>query len=378
MDRVLKPYIQKDLDEKIVLLTGPRQVGKTTLAKQLFRQFSYYSFDDPEHRIALQKRTWPRQTDLVIFDELHKMKNWKSWIKGIYDTEGVRPRILVTGSARLDIARKMGDSLAGRHFLFRLHPLSMKELQQAGELTPNSFKNLLNLGGFPEPFLKGDPIFYQRWRRSHLDIILRQDLLDLENVRQISAIETLIELLRNRVGSGISYESLARDLDRDATTVKRWLQILENLFIIFKVTPWSKKIARSILKEPKYYFYDNGQVVGDEGTKLENLVANALLKELHFLEDTLGARTSLQYLKNKEGKEIDFIVTVGGETQHLIEVKWANDEPSSNFELFSKYLGNQNLKQLQLVGELKREKETPTGVRVVSAMKWLTEIKLGH
>ena len=254
MERWMSARVQQDLERKIVLLSGPRQVGKTTLSKSLFPSYTYLNYDAPEHRVALQKKEWNRASDLVIFDELHKMKNWKSWIKGIYDVEGVSPRLLITGSAKLDIARKMGDSLAGRHFLYRLHPFCIKELASQMDAR-ECFTRLMTVGGFPEPFLINDLTYYDRWRRSHLDIILRQDLLDVENVRQIQSIETLIELLRTRVGSSISYAALARDLERDATTVKRWLSLLENLFVLFKVLPWSKNIARSLLKKPKYYFY---------------------------------------------------------------------------------------------------------------------------
>src|SRR5262249_11241858 len=160
-----------------------------------------------------------------------------------------------------------------------------------------AYERLLAVGGFPEPFFEGTAAFYQRWRKTHLDIILRQDLLDLEKPREISAIETLIALLQRRVGSTVSYASLARDLERDPKTIQRWLISLENLFVIFRVTPYHRNIARSLLKEPKFYFYDLGRVVGDEGQKLENLVALSLKKELDFLADTQGTEGMLQFLR---------------------------------------------------------------------------------
>ncbi len=280
MERYLKKYILNDLKKKIVLLTGPRQSGKTTLAQMLSNNFDYLNFDNPEHRLGIFERSWDRSRELIIFDELHKLKNWKSWLKGIYDTENIPPRIIVTGSAKLDTYRKVGDSLAGRFFQFRLHPLDLKEIKTI--IKPVKIKaaleQLLDVGGFPEPYLEGNARFYNRWKRSHLDIILKQDLVDLENVQQITSIETLIQLLRKRVGSPVSYNSLARDLQCSDKTVKRWLTILENMYVIFKVGPFHRNIARSILKAPKYYFYDTGQVIGDSGIKLENLTACALLK----------------------------------------------------------------------------------------------------
>src|SRR5450759_3309580 len=252
MERSLTPFIKNDLPQKIVLLTGPRQSGKTTLSQMLVQNYDYFSYDLAEHRVALMEKSWRRDCELVVFDELHKMKNWKSWLKGIYDTKGLRPSMLVMGSARLDTARKVGDSLAGRFFQYRLHPLDIKEVKTV--LAPEAaFDRLMQFGGFPEPFLKGEAIFYNRWKKSHHDIILRQDLRDLESVRSIADMETLIELMRRRVGSPVSHNSLAGDLQRDPKTIKRWLELLENMYVLFRVTPYHKNIARSLLKEPKYY-----------------------------------------------------------------------------------------------------------------------------
>jgi predicted AAA+ superfamily ATPase len=232
----------------------------------------------------------------------------------------------------------------------------------------------MQFGGFPEPFLKGEAIFYNRWKKSHHDIILRQDLLDLESVRSIADMETLIELMRRRVGSPVSHNSLAGDLQRDPKTIKRWLELLENMYVLFRVTPFHKNIARSLLKEPKYYFYDTGQVSGDEGSKLENLVACALLKELHFLEDTLGKSCVLHYLRDKEGREIDFLVVIDGRPSLMIEVKWADDSLSRNFAVFSRYLPD--TPSVQLVGKLDREKSFESGARIVKAASWLAELDL--
>lgn len=374
MKRYLTKYIQEDLNNKIILLTGPRQTGKTTLSKMLENNFDYFNYDNIDDRLDLQERSWDRSKPLVIFDELHKLKNWKAWLKGIYDKEGIPPAILVTGSARLDIHKKVGDSLAGRFFQFRLHPLDLKEISTF--LKPDNhdveLDKLLSFGGFPEPFLNGTSRFYNRWKKSHLDIILKQDLIDIENVQQITQIETMIQLLKHRVGSPISYSSLAQDLQCSDKTVKRWLTILENMYVLFKISPFHKNIARAIQKAPKFYFYDTGQVIGDQGIKLENAVACAIQKELHFREDCLGEEGKLYYVKNKDGKEIDFCISKEDRPSLLLEVKWNDNNLSPNFEIFKKFFPE--IKMVQISKKLDREKTFPNGAEIRLASNWLSEL----
>jgi len=358
MERYLNSYIKHDLKEKIIMLSGPRQVGKTTISKKLASSFMYLNYDSASDRKIISNSEWQRDVELVIFDELHKMKGWKSWIKGVYDTEGLQPNILITGSARLEVLKKGGDSLAGRFFSYRLHPLTVKEICSfLNEDPKQALDNLIRFGGFPEPYLKGNETFAKRWRRSHIDTIIREDLLDIERVRDIKAIEILIDLLKVRVGSQTSYSSLANDLQVSIPTVKHWLQILENLYVIFPVRPYHKNITRSLLKEPKYYFYDTGAVEGDMSAKLENVVALALLRELHLLEDTTGSRIALHYLRDKDKNEVDFLTLIDNKPSLMVEVKVSDDEFSKSLYKFHNYLPD--VKPLQVVYKLNRKKSTP-------------------
>ena len=149
-----KPLI-KDLKSKILIITGPRQTGKTTLSKTLHTSFDYLNYDEQEHHKTILEKSWDRKKNYIIFDEIHKKKYWKKWLKGIYDTEGIPPGIVITGSASLDMHRKNGDSLAGRFFHFRLHPFDIKEAVQMKICSHTSaLERLMQFGGFPEPFLK--------------------------------------------------------------------------------------------------------------------------------------------------------------------------------------------------------------------------------
>jgi uncharacterized protein len=370
MKRYLYPVIRENLGKKIILLSGPRQVGKTTLSKHLVENYSYYNYDIKKDQTVFSKQEWDRSTDLVIFDELHKMKKWKLWLKGVHD-EGLKQKILVTGSARMEIAKKMGDSLAGRFFSFRLYPLDLKELKGHGSIEEN-YKKLITSGGFPEPFLDGTERFYRLWQKSHQDVILRQDLLYLENIRDIDGLELLVELLAERVGSTISVNSLAEDLSRDDKTITRWLRVLENMYLIFKVGPYSRNIARGIKKSSKYFFYDIGRVNGDEAAKLENLVALSLKKELEFQEDSSGLVGQLHFAQTREKHEMDFVVLQHKRPAILIEVKLSDDLPSKNFYRFQKFFPNS--KMIQLVRNLGRRFETKDGIQVECALPFLADL----
>lgn len=373
IERQCLPRIRDDLQSKIVLVTGPRQSGKTTLARSITDDHDYLNYDYAPHRLILKDRSWDRKKRLVVLDELHKMRGWKAWLKGVYDVEGVPPALLVTGSARLDTARKGSDSLAGRFFQYRLHPFDVKEV--SGAVDPEAaLERIMSVSGFPEPFLKNDPRFYGRWKTSHMDVILRQDLLDLETVRDVTAIETLVEMLRGRVGSTVSYASLARDLERDAKTIKRWLGILEALYIVFPVRPFHRNVARSLLKEPKYYFFDCGQVQGDSGARLENACACALLKEVHRAADAEGRSLALHYLRTKDGREVDFAVFERGRPPLLVEVKHADDSPSPSLSHFAAFLPG--CSRLQLVREIGREKTYADGMEIRRAATWLASLSL--
>jgi len=372
MKRGIEDTIKIDLDKKMVLLSGPRQVGKTTLSKALYPDNAeYFNMDNVEHRLLIQKQAWRRDCDLVIFDELHKTRKWKNWIKGIYDTEGVRPRLLVTGSSRLDIYRKGGDSLAGRFYSYRLHPFSVAEVSGHYK-ADTALEHIMRLGGFPEPFLKGSDEDAKRWRRSHIDRILRDDLLDIAAVRNLRSMETLVELLRNSVGSTISYESLSRDLQVSPHTVKLWIGILESLYILFVVTPYHRNIARSLIKQPKIYFYDTGLVKVDEGARFENAVACALLKRLHFLEDTAGEKCALHYVRDKGKREVDFLTVRDGKTEWLIETKLADTDTASLTHFHGFFPKETN--PILLVKNLKRELLLD-GIYVKKADRWLAGLE---
>lgn len=373
MERLQSKDILKDLQVKMVFLSGPRQVGKTVLAKSFknhWQNFTYLNYDSDADRRIILRQEWDRKSDIVILDEVHKLKKWKTILKGIYDTEGIPPRLLVTGSARLDVYRRGGDSLAGRYFLHRLYPFSVRELRGSGS-PQQILQNLNRFGGFPEPYLGQSERSAARWRKQHLERIIRIDVQDLEPVKDIQTLILLIDLLRERVGKTTSYASLAGDLEISPHTVKRWVRTLENMYILFAVTPYHKNIGRAILKEPKIYFYDSGAVIGDEGAKLENTVAVCLRKHLHYLEDTEGKETRLHYVRDKEKREVDFLTVIDGKIQQLMEVKLSDPNLSPHLLYYHQRLKPKN--SVQLVMHLQKNRSVQN-IQINNAAPWLDQL----
>jgi hypothetical protein len=372
MNRFQLPLIEKDLRIKMVFLTGPRQVGKTHLALTLLKRYPngvYLNYDNLKDRAIITGAAWLPAMELLVLDELHKMDGWKNFIKGIYDTRPSNQKILVTGSARLEAFRQSGDSLAGRYFSHRLNPLSVAEVPDPSEKTIDA---LMSRGGFPEPFLAGTDLDADRWRMQYTDGLIRTDILDFERIHDLRAMQLLLELLRNRVGSPVSTASLAQDVTCSPNTIKKYLEILESLFIVFRVTPLHHNIARSILKEPKIYFYDTGMVRGDDGPRFENMMAVCLLKHVNAIEDYRGRRAALHYLRTKEKKEVDFAIVEENQPIRIIETKLSDDRPSASLRYFHEKYG---LEAVQVVRHLGQERMAGK-IAIRRALNFLRELKL--
>lgn len=352
MNRQQTQAILRDLHKKMVFISGPRQAGKTWLAKELMRSFPsalYLNWDNPQDRELMARQAWDRSTELLVFDEVHKMPQWKNYLKGLWDTREEGRRILVTGSARLETFRQSGDSLAGRYYHHRLFPFTPAELNAQRASYP--LERYLARGGFPEPFLAEDEVEAQRWRRQYLDGLIREDILQYENIYQLKAMNLLVELLRRRVASPLSYQSLSEDIDVAPNTVKHYIEILELLYIVFRIYPYQDSIARSLKQQPKLYFFDPALVEG-EGQRLENLVAMSLYRQCCLLEDTDGLRRRLAYLRTKEGREVDFIVVKEGKPGMMVEVKRSDREIDPNLRYFHERYG---LEGIQAVADLRLE-----------------------
>lgn len=375
MQRYLDDRVRGDLLKKMVFLVGPRQVGKTTLSQLLLSEADngqYLNYDVAEDRQIIQNQSWPKRTRLLVLDEIHKMPQWKSWIKGVYDGKPKGQQLLVTGSARLDTFRQSGDSLAGRFFALRLHPVSVREwCAQTGAAPEAALIHLLARGGFPEPCLATSDEDADRWRRQYFEGLVRHDVLEFSRLQEVTSMRLFAEMLRSRVGSPLSLASLARDLQLSPTTLKKYLDILEALFIVFTVRPWHRNIARATLQSPKVYFFDTGLVKGDAGVRYENLVACALLKHVEWLQDVQGKSVGLHYIRTKDDAEVDFCLSEDDALTELVECKLSDAKPHRALVRFASEWPD--ARATQLVRDLRNAQDFGR-VEVRAAAAWLNQL----
>jgi uncharacterized protein len=373
MERWQKKQIVEDLQKKMVFVVGPRQSGKTWLAKNIMAQFNnpaYLNYDSRTDRKVLEQQSWINESDLLIFDEIHKMPDWKNYIKGVFDTKEPYQSIMVTGSARLDLLKQAGDSLAGRVFTHHLFPLSPAELFKQN--LDYKLEHFLERSGFPEPYLAKTNVDSARWRREYIENLLSIDIFDIGNIQDVRHLRLVFELLRERVGSPISFHSIARDISISHNTVKKYIQILEALYVVFRITPYAKNIARSLIKEPKIYFFDNCLVNGDDGAKFENFVASCFYKHVITKTDYFGEEWKLHYLRTKDGKEVDFALIKADQIEQAIEVKLSDKELAKSLVWFHERF---NIPSVQIVKNLKTEYQKGT-ISVLKANEYLKKLFL--
>lgn len=347
--RRISKIIKEDLSKKMVLLAGPRQCGKTTLAKNLLEKITgeYYNWDRNSHRKSILKDDLNHQVKLWVFDEIHKYKSWRNWLKGNFDVYGKEKQILVTGSAKLDLYHRAGDSLQGRYYLHRLHPFTLGELSKSANpelesipLIENSAKpsdnkfllDLLRLGGFPEPLFSSSEKEARRWRNSYGSRLIREDIRDLEQINNIDKMELLYEHLPETIGSTLSINSLREDLEVNHQTVKRWLEIFEKNYICFRIPPLTGNLIKAVKKEQKLYFWDWSINQNNEAKAFENLIALHLLRLCHWCLDVLGEKLELRYFRDTVHHEVDFILLKDKKPWIAIEAKLSESELDPNLK----------------------------------------------
>jgi predicted AAA+ superfamily ATPase len=384
IERYLTELVRSDAlaFQKMAFLSGPRQTGKSTIGRALLKhEGNEFTWDDEDFR-----KGWIRSPSgsiagrndgPILLDEIHKDVRWKQKLKGIFDTSKAKIPIVVTGSARLDIFRKGGDSLLGRYIPYHVHPFSVGETtsppspdQIFSNVTPSfPLSDILKLGTFPEPLLGGSEARARRWSRLRRERLVSEDVRDLRNVHNLQQLQILVELLPSRVGSLLSVNNLRQDLSVAHDTISAWIDALTSLYLCFRIKPWIKKVSRAVRAEPKLYLFDLLQVP-EGGARMENLVALHLLKACDFWTDSAQGDFSLHFIRNRDGQEVDFLVVRDGKPWMLVEVKSNRESPSAALMRYASSL--QTEMNFQLVAKNGFKKHYPdTRVTVISTETFL-------
>ena len=411
--RSLEKYaFDEDLTGRhMVFLAGARQVGKTMLARNWLEKKEcsslYFNWDDINTRQSYRSdsrffessaRTLGLADPWIVFDEIHKRNHWRDILKGAYDFFSKEFRFLITGSARLDLFRRSGDSLVGRYNLFHMFPFTISEVtalrrpscflkeedfgamasafekQISSRLSPeisDAYTLLWRNGPFPEPFLKQNDRFSRKWHQDYLSLVVRQDLKDLTRVSELDKIEHLVSLLPSRVMSPLSMANLSRELEVAHTTVKNWLEQLKRLYLLFSVDPWAQKISRGLKREKKWYFLD-WYYVPQSPARLENMVAANLYRACQTLTDRGYGLYRLYYIRTLDKKEIDFVVTVDRKPILCLEVKTGETHISNTLNNRQKWFPNQFTLGVQVVDKAGILKKFPGNTWVISVDRFLS------
>ncbi|MBU4504489.1 MAG: ATP-binding protein [Proteobacteria bacterium] len=399
--RILYENIWKMLSahKQMVFIAGPRQAGKTTFTQILAEDFNnslYFNWDILDEKRKLIENPFfyeevhrkDNSMPLIIFDELHKYLNWKNFLKSVYDRDKGNYKFIVSGSGRLDMYQKGGDSLAGRYFIFYLWPFTLAELagnnlpleqfmsnpievRACPNETQPAWNRLSRFSGFPDPYLGKTDQFYRIWSNTYRKQLLREDVRDLILLRNIENMEMLFSLLPSKIGSPLSMASLARDINVSFDSIRNWIEIFENFFMVFRIPPWSQKISRAITKEKKLYLFDYAGIES-QAAKFENMVALELLRAISNWNDLGLGNFSLHYLRNREKEEVDFLLSNNHKPLLLIEAKLSDDHAAKSLIKFQKIL---NIPAVQLVnksGICKLVSNNNLKIMIISADHWLS------
>ena len=391
---------------KMIFLTGPRQVGKTTFAQKWLESVgsenTYFNWDDPSLMAEYKKNPLHFRNIIdeqfrnnpvpFVFDEIHKHTEWRNILKGFYDINRERIQLLVTGSARLGYFQKSGDSLVGRYFSYQLFPLGLPEVmadfshilddgdiladgkllagraRRAGmRESDEALKNLLKFGGFPEPFLRGTEKFHRRWQKNYRTLLIKDDVRDLSRIADIKGLETLVEILPSKVGSQMSIPSLSEDLGKKYDTITNWIDILQGLYLVLTLRPWHRKIARAIKKEKKLYFFD-WSMLSEPGVVFENLMAVSLIRMAARMTETGMGNFDIRYLRDREKREVDFILVKDNDPVCLFEAKDKDTTISKAGRFYGKRL---DVPFYQIVRDASKVETFPGNCFVIPATNFL-------
>jgi predicted AAA+ superfamily ATPase len=400
-DSYIDLWKEQSSEKEMIFLAGPRQSGKTTLTKLISKDYKnnlYFNWDIISNKkIIIDNPTFfedinrkDNSNPLIVFDELHKYKHWKNYLKGVYDEFSHDYKFLVSGSGRLNTYQKGGDSLAGRYLMFHLFPFTISELSKNKRKFSDFIKNplinfkknnksaenwgkLSELSGFPEPFVKNSKTFWNKWTKTYINQIIREDIRDISSIKNINNVEILFSLLPSRVASPLSLNNLAGDIQVSPDTIKSWIELFDMTYLTFRIAPWTKKLSRAIVKENKIYLF-NSPLIDDESVRFENMIAIELYRIIFFWNDRGLGDFKLHYIRNKEKEEVDFLISNKNKPFLLLEAKSSEINPSKSLINFQNIF---NIPAIQLVNQenvYKIVSNNKNKILISTAHEWLSSL----
>lgn len=365
----------------VIAITGPRQSGKSTLARLAFPDKQYISFDDKNYRelaASNPKDFLAAFPNGVIIDEAQKVPEIFDAVKLSADNEEYSPgKYILTGSSQFRLRENISDSLAGRVGLIKLLPFSITELKEDGILSDNPYDYAFH-GFYPPLYDKNKHYLRDDWFENYIDTYIDLDVKDMINPSNVSSFRKFLQICATYSGQMVNYDSISRDIGISAVTVKTWMSILEASYIIHFITPDTNNLGRSIVKTPKLYFVDPGLMCyllrldskeelllnDHKGAVVETMAMTELLKQRY----NLGRHANLTYFRDKNGFEVDTIA----DWKHTfaIEVKSNSDSEPKLSSGVRRYVNLRNDDTTGIIFYLGDITCTINDIRYVSWKEW--------
>lgn len=372
-------YIKRNAEEKlkkfakqypVVTITGPRQSGKTTLCQHVFPDKKYVSLEDIDNRkyaMSDPRGFLSEYSNGVIIDEVQKVPDLLSYIQGIVDKNQIKGEFILTGSSQFELSRSISQSLAGRTALLKLFPFSYVEIYNSAEYSAEWVNKVLYKGFYPR--IHSDDLDATEAMSAYVETYVERDVRQFYDVKDLNLFSTFIKLIAARTGQILNYSNIADDCGVTIPTIKNWVSILEQSYIIFLLQPYHSNMKKRLVKTPKVYFYDVGLCAYLNGAKQENhigalpnkgsLFENFVISEVLKMSAHNSFKDEFYFFRDKNKKEVDLLINKGLKI-YPYEIKSAltyNSDFTKNLKYLADLTKSDNIGNVIYAGETQKRSD---------------------